>query len=84
MPTSFDAPVLEGELSSGGESMHVWPDAQGKAMGQAVKPLFKSAPMAAQQDQQLYACLALVDAIRLGNPREAKLAQQLLQERLNA
>jgi hypothetical protein len=84
VPTSFDAPVLKGELSSGGEFKHVWPDAQGKVMGQAVKPLFKSVPMAAQQDQQLYAYLALVDAIRLGNPREAKLAQQLLQEKLNS
>ena len=84
VPTSFYASVLKGELSSGGEFKHVWPDAQGKVMGQAVKPLFKSVPMAAQQDQQLYACMALVDAIRLGNPREAKLARQLLQEKLNS
>ncbi len=83
MPTAFDAPILKGELSSGGKFLHVWPDAKDKAMGQAVKPLFKSVPMAAKQDQQLYAYLALIDAIRLGNPRETMLAQKLFRARLN-
>lgn len=80
--TAFDASVLKGVLQSSAEFKLVWPDPHGREMGQAIKPLFKTAPMAAEQDPQLYAYLALVDAIRLGNPREAKLAQQLLDQRL--
>jgi len=35
-----------------------------------------------KKDERLYAYLALVDAIRLGNPREANLATSLLTDRL--
>jgi hypothetical protein len=35
--------------------------------------------MAVKQDPTLYAFLALVDAIRLGQPRERKLAAQTLE-----
>ena len=82
VPTAFDAPVLQGELSRGGEFIHVWPDVNSKEMGQLVKPLFKSVPFAINQDQRLYAFLALVDAIRLGKPREVKIAQKILEDRL--
>lgn len=82
VPTGFDAPVLIGELMSAGEFKYVWPYPKGDVMGQSIKPLFKSVPMAAQQDEQLYRLLALVDAIRLGNPREANLAAKLFEEEL--
>lgn len=52
--------------------------------GQTIKPLYRSVPHAVKQDPELYAALALIDAIRLGKPREAKLAQQLLEKRLKA
>lgn len=82
MPTAAAAPVLLGVLVSMDEHICVWPDPQGEEMGQELKPLFKSVPDAARCDQDLYDLLALVDAIRLGNPRESKVAQQLLKERL--
>ena len=80
--TSFAAPVLEGRLFSSGELAMVWPDAKGNTKGQAVEPLFKSAPYAVRRDREMYAMLALADAIRLGKPRESKLATNLLAEYL--
>ncbi len=82
IPTGVAAPVLQGELMSAGEYICVWPDPMGKEMGQLLTPLYKSVPYGVRRDAELYAYLALVDAIRLGNPREAKLAQQLLNDRL--
>lgn len=84
IPTAAAAPVLQGELRIASEYICVWPDPIGKSMGQTITPLFKSVPHAVRRDSELYATLALCDAIRLGNPREAKLAQQLLEKRLNA
>ncbi len=84
IPTAFAAPVLEGQLMTAGEMIYVWPDAKGKNKGQSVTPLFKSVPYAVKRDSRLYEYLALVDAIRLGSPREAQLAKQLLTERLRA
>jgi hypothetical protein len=39
-------------------------------------------PSAARQDERLYAMLALVDAVRLGNEREASLARAMLEQQL--
>ncbi|WP_156126556.1 hypothetical protein [Hymenobacter sp. DG25B] len=61
---------------------YVWPTADGEAWGAAVTPLYPGAPAAARQDPTLYELLALVDTIRLGRPREVKLAGGLLQQRL--
>lgn len=80
--TGFAAPVLEGKLLSAGETKFVWPDAEGRDSGQSIEPLFKSVPFAIRQDPLLYAYLALVDAIRLGNPREANIAKKELEIRL--
>lgn len=76
--TTFAAPVLEGQLYSSGELLMVWPDARGNSKGQAIEPLFKSVPYAVRRDRELYAMLALVDAIRLGHPRESKVATERL------
>lgn len=80
IPTAFAAPVMAGKMMSAGDVINVWPDATGKDKGQAVAPLFKSVPAAAKADPKLYELLALVDAIRIGNVRETKLAEQLLKE----
>lgn len=82
IPTAFAAPMLDGRLVSTGEYINVWPFAEGRDMGQSIKPLFQSVPEAVQKDERLYEYLALVDAIRLGNQREAGLAGELLSERL--
>lgn len=82
IPTSFEAPGLEGLLSSVGEYHYVWPDAEGADSGQVIVPLYKSAPLAAKKDELLYQCMALVDAIRLGEAREIAIAKEALMERL--
>lgn len=82
IPTAFAAAPLKGHLISAGEYIYVWPYAKGKDKGQSVEPLFRSVPEAAQKDERLYEYLALVDAIRLGNQREAGLAADRLSERL--
>jgi hypothetical protein len=82
IPTAFAAPMLKNLLVSGGEYIYIWPYAEGHDMGQSVEPLFKSVPDAVQRDERLYEYLSLVDAIRLGNQREAGLAGEHLSERL--
>lgn len=82
IPTSFSAPVLQGKLMSGGDLIHVWPDAYGNRKGQSVTPLFKSVPGAVKKDPCLYEYLALIDAIRLGNAREVRLANEILREKV--
>jgi hypothetical protein len=82
IPTSFSAPVLQDKLMSGGDLIHVWPDAYGARKGQSITPLFKTVPGAVKKDPRLYEYLALIDAVRLGNAREANLANQLLREKI--
>lgn len=82
LPTAHAAPVLADRLLSAGEHIYVWEDAEGTQLGQCIEPLFRSVPMAARRDPELYALLALVDAIRLGQPREAGLARDLLEQHL--
>lgn len=82
IPTAFAAPMLTPLLISGGTYNYVWPFAKGREMGQEVEPLFKSVPDAALKDERLYEYLALVDAIRLGNQREAGLASDHLKARI--
>lgn len=80
--TGFAAPMLEGQLVSSGADIHVWPYAEGNQRGSTVAPLFKSVPEAALKDEHLYELLALVDAIRIGNQRESKLAQASFEKRM--
>ncbi len=82
MATSFAAPALKGKVLSGGSLRFVWPYAEGHDSGQSIEPLFKSAPIAAERDEELYAYLALVDAVRIGNPREAQVARDELEARM--
>lgn len=80
IPTAFAAPIMEGKVMSAGDLIPVWPDAYGKRKGQEIVPLFKTVPGAVKKDELLYHFLALVDAIRIGNPREAKVADGMLRE----
>ncbi|MBV1884606.1 MAG: MarR family transcriptional regulator [Pseudomonadales bacterium] len=78
--TTFAAPVLNKKLMTAGDLPLVWPDAKGNTKGQAVAPLFKSVTHAVRRDPEMYALLALIDSIRLGQPREAGLAVDLLKQ----
>ncbi|NNC37849.1 MAG: hypothetical protein EX271_03090 [Acidimicrobiales bacterium] len=80
--TGFAAPVLENKLLSAGEEIYVWPDAKGDEKGQSIEPLFKTVPFAIKNDEFLYGALALIDAIRLGKPREVKVATEELAQKL--
>ena len=60
----------------------VWPHPEGEVRGESLEPLYPSVVEAARRDQELYECLALVDALRIGRARERKLAIDLLAKRL--
>ncbi len=74
IPTAFAAPVLNKKIFSAGKIIPVWPDPTASEMGEAIKPLYHSVTLAVKEDDRLYAYLALVDAIRLGNAREKNTA----------
>lgn len=80
--TAFAAPVFSKKLMSAGELPLIWPDPRGKTKGLAIEPLYKSVTFAVRRDPEMYALLALVDAIRVGQPREANLAKKMLKEKL--
>jgi hypothetical protein len=74
--------MLEGKLVSSGADIYIWPHPEGSRRGLSIAPLFKSVPDAALKDPRLYELLALIDAIRTGNQREASLAQRSFEERM--
>jgi len=78
--TSHSASPLNEQIKS--DENFVWPSAKGKVKGQAITPLYKSVPEAALNDPKLHELLALVDAVRVGNSREKKLAVSELKKRI--
>ncbi len=80
VPTSHSASPLQEQIES--NENYVWPSAKGKIRGQAIIPLYKSAPDAAQLDSRLYQLLVLIDAIRVGRAREKKIAISELKSRI--
>jgi len=78
--TGLAAPVLQGQLMTAGDLPPVWPDAQGKTKGVSVVPLYRSVPQAVRRDWRLYTYLALIDAIRVGLPRERNMAAKHLRQ----
>ncbi|WP_175958497.1 hypothetical protein [Burkholderia sp. BCC0405] len=83
IPTGLTAPIFDGILRSAGEHGPVWPDPHGGTLGLAVEPLYKTVATATRDDETLYKLLAIVDSIRLGQPRERKLAITQLHGLLN-
>ncbi|MDQ6966248.1 MAG: hypothetical protein Q9M23_04940 [Mariprofundaceae bacterium] len=83
MKTAYAAAPMAKELLHDKQNPPVWPYAAGADRGPALSPLYKSVPMAAEQDEMLYELLALVDVIRDGGTRERNIAEQMLCERLN-
>lgn len=78
IPTAAFAPVLALQLFAGREHPLVWEDPSGKAVGQRIEPIYKCVPFAVRRDPVLYALLALVDSIRVGQERESALSRKLL------
>ncbi|WP_233236527.1 hypothetical protein [Bordetella sp. LUAb4] len=83
IPTGLTAPIFHGLLRSAGDHSPVWPDPQGSTLGLAVEPLYKTVTTAIRNDETLYRLLATVDSIRLGQPRERKLAVAHLHDLLS-
>ena len=76
--TGVNAPVFVGALRTAGELGPVWPDPKGTTMGVSIEPLYKTVPTAVREDSQLYATLALVDSLRIGQARERQQAAKIL------
>lgn len=81
MLTSYAAPPLNAEIS-GSDLPPVWPSPEGGHRGVGLEPLYKTVPIAARRDPQLYEILALLDALRDGRARERRLAEKHLMSRL--
>ncbi len=83
VPTAHSAPGLGSALVAP-EIPFVWPDPQGTARGEGIKPLFRTVPQAALEDERLYKLLALTDAARMGGARERRVTAELLSRELKA
>ena len=81
IPTAHSAPPLAKKIISS-KDVYVWPFAEGSVRGQTIKPLYETAPAAAQKDPKLYELLALTDALRVGRARERLLASKELEKRM--
>ena len=80
IPTAHSTAPLNKEISSGED--YVWPFAKGNVRGHGITPLYTTVPQAALDDEQLYALLALADALRVGKIREKNIAVQELKNRI--
>lgn len=83
IPTAWAAPPLAERLSvSGDGKVPVWPHALGQVRGLALEPLHRVVPEAVERDALFGELLTLLDAIRIGSPRERSLAAEELEKRL--
>lgn len=77
MGTSWTCKIVESDIVPPVPGT-VWAMPGGQQEGIIVAPIYKGVPLAASQDPLLYQALALVDAIRLGKPRELAIARASL------
>ncbi|HET8815536.1 MAG TPA: hypothetical protein VFM51_11355 [Solirubrobacterales bacterium] len=79
VPAAWAAEPMAGAIhSSGEEPPPVWPYARGQVRGQAIEPLHPSAPEAVEGWSELGEILALLDSLRVGDPRVRQVAEDLL------
>jgi len=78
IPTSYAAPCLNEQITSGSDPIPVWPYGEGNERGVALKPLYSSVPESVMKhpDPLFYDFLTLIDAIRSGRAREKQIATQ--------
>lgn len=82
LPTGYAAPPLKELIVQPNDPPPVWPHKNGTIRGEALYPLYPTAPEAARRNPALYELLALLDAVRGGSPRERTLAIEILDQRL--
>lgn len=80
IPTASSVSPLKEQLLNNVE--YVWAYHKGNHRGESISPLHENVNLAVEKDKQLHIKLALLDAIRLRNPRESQLAIDLLRNRL--
>ncbi len=80
--TAWSAEPLQGRIAKTDEPPLVWAHAEGRARGIELQPIHASVPDAALRDFELYARLALVDALRMGGARERREAGEALSRSL--
>jgi hypothetical protein len=86
MVTGFAAPPMLEFFDNSIDDIDVpvWPDPNGDRAGWEVKPLSRSAPIAARRDPELYEWLVLADVLRgVGRARERKIAEDIVRARLD-
>ena len=81
VPTAVSASPIKEQITSNTETF-VWHDVKGNARGQQIEPLYSTAPKAAQEDEELYQWLVIVDTLRMGRAREKEIAINELNKRL--
>lgn len=77
MPTAWNCPWVRTDIMPPEPPM-VWAASGGAAEGSMIKPIHESIPFATSNDELLYEALSLVEAIRLGKPRELAIAREEL------
>jgi hypothetical protein len=77
MATAWAAPPLSVEMKIASQQMVVWADADGEERGEAMEPLHECVLVIAKKEPVLYQALSLIDAIRVGQARERRLASEL-------
>lgn len=77
MATSWNCPLLESEMVPPVPPL-VWLTPGGEVEGALIKPIHESVPFAASHDARLYQALSMLEAIRVGKPRELAIARDLL------
>jgi hypothetical protein len=82
IPTAASAAPLTSVFPEAtGELALVWPDAHGTMRGSTLEPLHRSVPDIAGRSAEFYADIALVDGLRLSDPRIRREARRLLAQR---
>lgn len=81
IPTAHSAGVLQRDLDSDSDPI-VWASREGTVVGLAIEPLIPSAPALRERCPDLYELLVLVDAMRVGTPRDCDVASRLFRQHL--
>ena len=82
LPTSYAAPPLKDHIVGSPEWPPVWPFPEGHERGASLEPLYKTVPLAASRDSELYEWLVLIDGLREGRSRERRFAAEEVARRL--
>lgn len=81
MVTAFSATnVFGGKVAPPAIPMVWLHESTGKVQGESLIPLYPTVPAAASADAALYEMLVLCDAIRVGNHKERKVAEGMLEK----